>query len=64
MITAIYWQDSTSDTYPLAWRNFDSNDLTSAMAWVAQQRRSYTTGCVRVFRKRGQIQRMIHHESW
>jgi hypothetical protein len=63
MITALYWPDATSDTYPLAWSNF--NDFDDAMAWLAKQRKFYRAGFIRIFRRNTYGRNLLmHQESW
>ena len=65
MITAILWQDSTSDTCPMAWSNFNHDDYDGAMEWIDQQRRNYSAGFARIFRKSPSGRQLLMcQESW
>ena len=65
MITAILWQDATSDTYPLAESAFGRDDFEGAMEWIAEQRLNRTAGFVRIFRRNTYSRNLLmHQESW
>lgn len=50
MIESLLWADSTSDTRPIAWCNFNDNDLDGAYAWLDLQRANYRHGFARIFK--------------
>jgi hypothetical protein len=52
MIYGILWSDATSDTCPIAWCNFNSNDLDGAAQWLASQKQFYSRGFARITRGR------------